>query len=209
MSEIKISVCEVGPIGTNCWLIMNQDTKEIIAVDPGGDAGIIVKAVRSLGGTLVDILLTHGHYDHILGLPGLLESFPVPVAACAEESEMLSDPGINMSGYMGDGVSVKPDRLFTDNEEFTSAGLHCRVLHTPGHSRGSCCYYFDEHKILFSGDTLFRCSVGRSDLFGGNEEAILNSLHRLISELPGETRVFPGHGPATTIEFEKRNNPFV
>ena len=209
MSEMKISVCVVGPIETNCWLILNPDSKEIIVVDRGDEAGKIIRMIRDLGGTLVNVLLTHGHHDHILGLQKLLEEFPAPVFACAEEVDMLSDPRFNMSVYTGSGVTVTPDRLLKDGEEFQAAGFGCRMLHTPGHSKGSCCYYFEDQKVLFSGDTLFRCSVGRSDLYGGSEDAILQSLHRLLRELPGETQVFPGHGPYTTIEFEKRNNPFV
>ena len=209
MPEMKIGVCVVGPIETNCYLIQNTETKEILVVDPGDSPAAIVRAVSEAGGTVAAVLLTHGHHDHILGVAGLLEKCPAPVYACADEKEMLSDPRLNMSAYEGANVTIVPDVWLEDNETFHKAGFEIRVLHTPGHTRGSCCYYFREHAVLFSGDTLFRGSVGRTDFPGGSMKQMVESLHRLLDEIPDSTTVFPGHGPATTIEFEKRNNPFV
>ena len=209
MPKMRISVCEVGPIVTNCYLIQNTDTREIIVVDPGDSAETITRAVLEMEGTVAAVLLTHGHHDHILGLPGLLEKCPSPVYACSDEKEMLSDPKINMSAFEGQNVTAEPDVWLEDNEVISMAGFDIRVIHTPGHTRGSCCYYFKEQNILISGDTLFRGSVGRTDFPGGSMKQMYGSLHRLLEELPDDTMVFPGHGPATTIEFEKRNNPFV
>ena len=122
---------------------------------------------------------------------------------------MLRDPVKNMTEYYRVPASFDADRYLDDNDEFTCAGFRIQVMHTPGHTVGGCCYYLPEEKILFSGDTLFCGSVGRTDFPGGSMSQIITSLHRLIDNLPEETEVYPGHNSSTTIGDEKRDNPFV
>ena len=122
---------------------------------------------------------------------------------------MLREPSVNMTAYYGEGCSVKPDRFLNDLDVFEAAGFSIQMLHTPGHTKGSCCYYIKEEGILFSGDTLFCGSVGRTDFPGGSTAEIVRSLHKLLEALPEETDVYPGHDAATTIGYEKRYNPFV
>ena len=160
-------------------------------------------------GRPVGILLTHGHYDHILAAEAVKEQYQIKIYACAQEQEMLREPSMNMSGYGGKSTSIKPDVLLHDLEVFTAAGFSIQMLHTPGHTPGSCCYYLKEEGVLFSGDTLFYGSVGRTDFEGGSTADIVRSLHKLVDNLPEETEVFPGHDASTTIGYEKRYNPFV
>ena len=207
MNKMVIRSCVVGKIRTNCYLAMNKESNELFIVDPGDEADLIVRTIQEMKGKPEGILLTHGHYDHILAVEELKRKFRIPVIACEAEADTLLHPEKNLSEETS--CSIKPDRLLKDNEEFTLAGAKIRVLHTPGHTKGSCCYYLKDEGVLFSGDTLFCCSVGRTDFPGGNTAEIIHSLHRLISELPEETEVYPGHEMSTTIGYEKRYNPFV
>ena len=158
---------------------------------------------------MVAILLTHGHFDHIMAAEELRDYYHIPIYACRAEADMLRDPVKNMTEYYRVPASFDADRYLDDNDEFTCAGFRIQVMHTPGHTVGGCCYYLPEEKILFSGDTLFCGSVGRTDFPGGSMSQIITSLHRLIDNLPEETEVYPGHNSSTTIGDEKRDNPFV
>lgn len=200
----------VGSLGTNCYLMMNSDTKETIAVDPGGTPQKIQKAVTDFGGKLTSILLTHGHFDHILGVPELLDAYEdVKIYALDAEEDLLVSPAKNCSSMVGRSCIVEPDVLVKDGQKFELAGISIEVIATPGHTKGSCCYYLPEEKIVFSGDTMFAESVGRTDLPTGNMGELVRSIRKLIEMLPGETIVYPGHAHSTSIEHEKRYNPFA
>ena len=136
-------------------------------------------------------------------------SYGNPVYACEKEAGTLLDPSANLSGYGNRSCSLKADILLEDLQAFEAAGFSVQMLHTPGHTPGSCCYYLKDEGILFSGDTLFYGSVGRTDFPGGSTAQIVESLHRLTDSLPEETEVYPGHDISTTIGYEKRYNPFV
>lgn len=153
--------------------------------------------------------MTHGHYDHILAVEDVKKEYQIPVYACEKESGTLLDPSANLSGYGNRSCSLKADILLEDLQVFDAAGFSVQMIHTPGHTPGSCCYYLKDEGILFSGDTLFYGSVGRTDLPGGSTGQIVESLHRLTDSLPEETEVYPGHDISTTIGYEKRYNPFV
>lgn len=199
----------MGMVMTNCYGLLNTQTKEVILVDPGDSPEVIGRMVEELEGKPVAIFLTHGHYDHILALDAVKEKYQIPVYACKEEEELLGDVSLNLTGQVRRPMVVRPEVLVSDLEEFTVAGFSIRAIHTPGHTKGSVCYYFPKESLLVSGDTLFHGSVGRTDLPTGSTAQMMESLKRLLKMLPEETDVLPGHESATTIGYEKRYNPFV
>ncbi|HIZ21540.1 MAG TPA: MBL fold metallo-hydrolase [Candidatus Blautia faecigallinarum] len=209
MSKLELQKCVLGMVFTNCYFLKNKETGELLIIDPADAPEKIFQKVEEMQGRPVGILLTHGHYDHILAAEAVKEQYQIKIYACAQEQEMLREPSMNMSGYGGKSTSIKPDVLLHDLEVFTAAGFSIQMLHTPGHTPGSCCYYLKEEGVLFSGDTLFYGSVGRTDFEGGSTADIVRSLHKLVDNLPEETEVFPGHDASTTIGYEKRYNPFV
>ena len=200
----------VGSLGTNCYLMMNSDTKEAVVVDPGGSPQKIQQAIAALGGSLTSILLTHGHFDHILAIPELLDAYEdVKVYALDQEEDLLVSPSKNCTSMIGRSCIVEPDVLVRDGQKLELAGISIEVIATPGHTKGSCCYYLPKENLLFSGDTMFAESVGRTDLPTGSMGELVRSIRKLIEMLPGETIVYPGHAHSTSIEHEKRYNPFA
>ena len=162
-----------------------------------------------MNGKPVAVLLTHGHFDHIMAAQAVKEKYNIPIYACRQEEEMLREPSVNMTAHYGRDCSITPDRFLDDLDVFEVAGFSIQMIHTPGHTKGSCCYYLKDEDVLFSGDTVFYGSVGRTDFPGGSTAQIVRSLHKLVDSLPEETEVFPGHDASTTIGYEKRYNPFV
>ena len=209
MMQMKVGQCRVGMVMTNCYGLLNTQTKEMILVDPGDSPEVIGRMVEELEGKPVAIFLTHGHYDHILALEAVKEKYQIPVYASKEEEELLGDVSLNLTGQVRRPMTVRPETLVSDLEKFIVAGFSVQAIHTPGHTKGSVCYYFPEESLLVSGDTLFHGSVGRTDLPTGSTAQMLESLKRLLETLPEETDVLPGHEAATTIGYEKRYNPFV
>ncbi len=209
MMQMKVGQCRVGMVMTNCYGLLNTQTKEMILVDPGDSPEVIGRMVEELEGKPVAIFLTHGHYDHILALEAVKEKYQIPVYAGKEEEELLGDVSLNLTGQVRRPMTVRPETLVSDLEKFTVAGFSVQAIHTPGHTKGSVCYYFPEESLLVSGDTLFHGSVGRTDLPTGSTAQMMESLKRLLETLPEETDVLPGHEAATTIGYEKRYNPFV
>ena len=209
MKNMILQKCVVGDVGTNCYLAMHRQTRELLIIDPGDRADLLIRQIRQMEGVPQAILLTHGHFDHILAAEELRSTFSIPAAAYETEKEMLADGKYNMSCEYGCPVEIVPDLLLTQDQEITLASFRIRCIHTPGHTPGSCCYYLPEEEILFSGDTLFKGSVGRTDFPGGSFSQIQDSLHRLLETLPEDTVVYPGHEGMTTIRIEKETNPFV
>lgn len=209
MSRLMLRQAVLGPIQTNVYFVKNTETRELFMVDPAANAARIKEMILKMDAGPVAILLTHGHFDHIMAAEELRDYYHIPIYACRAEADMLRDPVKNMTEYYRVPASFDADRYLDDNDEFTCAGFRIQVMHTPGHTVGGCCYYLPEEKILFSGDTLFCGSVGRTDFPGGSMSQIIMSLHRLIDNLPEETEVYPGHNSSTTIGDEKRDNPFV
>lgn len=210
-----VKTIPVGPLATNCYLIGNPEMKELLIFDPGADAAGIKSAVKETGMKPVAIFLTHGHFDHVGAVKNLKTEYGIPVIAGEEEKDLLSDkdyvlPGMFREEYPNpDALLITPDRLVSNEELLDIAGLYVTCLHTPGHTAGSYSYFFPAESMVVSGDTLFMESVGRTDFPTGSNEALMNSVRNILYELPEETIVLPGHGPATNIGYEKRYNIFT
>lgn len=207
---MKIEKYVVGMIGTNCYLVINEETKDTVMVDPGAYPTKLKNAVKEQGLKLKAVLLTHAHFDHIMGLSDVMEDIKIPVYVEEADLLMMMDGESNLSsGYMRGGYQFADAVPVRDGQQLQIAGFQFRVIHTPGHTPGGCCYYMEQEDVLFSGDTLFRTSVGRSDFPGGSASALVRSVKEKLLILPEETHVYPGHMEETTIGYEKRHNPFV
>ena len=209
MGKLKVSCIAVGEIETNCYLLHPEGAAETLIVDPGDEARRIRQRIEADELKPVAILLTHGHFDHILAVGTLRKMYPgIPVYACRDEKDVLSDPYLNAS-FMSRFEPVTADVWLREGDELDLAGLHFKVLQTPGHTIGSICYYFEEDKVLVAGDTLFFTGFGRTDLPTGSAAQLKKSLERLLLTLPEDVIVLPGHGRTTTIGFEKSVEGFA
>lgn len=206
MKKLEIEYRVLGMISTNTYFLINKETREALVVDPADSAEYIMKQFELRGYKLCAILLTHGHFDHIYAADRLRELSGAKIYAFEAERALLADPYMNRSVAWADAMTLIPDEFFADNQKVTLAGLDFTVLHTPGHTAGSCCFYFEDEEVLISGDTLFRETFGRTDLSTGSQAAMYTSLKRLFA-LPPATAVYPGHEEFTTIEHELRFNP--
>lgn len=204
---MRIQTFQVAPIGTNCYLV-SDDMKNAFIIDPGGDSDLIIENAKDLN--VKYILLTHTHYDHIGALDEVSQAFPeAEVAVHQIEKDALYDAAKNLSvgfnltyEYAGD-VHLE----LNDGDELVFGKAKIKVIHTPGHTAGGVCYFVED--LLFSGDTLFKSSVGRTDLPGGDAVTLLQSIKEKLFTLPGKTTVYPGHMGQTTIGWEKQRNPYV
>lgn len=208
MANIKIGRLTLGICQTNCYFLYKENSTEVIFIDPADKGEYIYETLKEKGFQIAGILLTHGHFDHIWGTNKLRELSGAPIYAYEEEKVLCEDAIQNVSDQVGRPYTVIPDRYLKDGEEITIAGMTCKVIATPGHTVGSCCYYFAEDKILISGDTLFQESVGRTDLATGSASAIVRSIKEKLFVLPEDVKVYPGHGDITDIGYEKKYNPF-
>lgn len=207
MENLKVKFFIVGNVQTNCYIISNSNTKEAIVVDPGDAPSKIEDYLNSNDLVCKAILLTHGHFDHILAAEELREKYHVKIYIHEDEAALVSDPEMNVSLYFtGREYSLKPDVLLKDNEQLNLAGQAIRVIHTPGHTGGGVCYLLEEHGILFSGDTLFRGSVGRTDFPTGDGKKLIEVIKEKLMVLDDSISVYPGHGMMTTIGYERNNN---
>lgn len=203
MAKIMIRSVTVSECYTNCYICMNKDTKEGFIVDPGDDELKISVNVSRLEMIPKAILLTHGHFDHIGAVNQLKERYNIPVIVGAKEEKVLTDSRMNLSSMFGEPVKVNGDKFLEDGEDFQVAGFDIQYILTPGHTPGSGCFYIEEEQVLFSGDTLFQASRGRTDFPGGSESDIIKSIKNKLLVLPGETEVYPGHMNITNIDSEK------
>ncbi len=198
----------VGPLETNCYIFGDEETKEIMVVDPGQNGKMILNHISEKGYILKYVVLTHGHFDHIMGMNPLLSVPGVKLLAHKEDVYKIFEP---QSGYLPrfgnpDYTPKEPDIYLEDNKSFKVGNLDVLVLHTPGHTKGGCCLLSED--VMFSGDTVFYHEIGRCDLEGGDYSIMLKSLKKL-KELPTDYKIYPGHGPSTTLFDEKKMNPYM
>lgn len=208
MGQIEIKSMTLGMVATNCYLIINKETKGALLIDPADNALRISNVIEENVCTLKAILLTHGHFDHIMALNELKKRYNVPVYAHEEEEDVLKQSSLNMSGMIGQIYTTQADIYVKDGEHLKLAGLDIIVLHTPGHTKGGVCYYLPEEKVLMSGDTLFHCSIGRTDFPTGSMSQLVRSVKEQLFVLPDDVQVYPGHDSVTSIGYEKQYNPF-
>lgn len=203
-----VDTLSLGPAGTNCHIVRaDRGAPEVVVIDPSGDAAEIRLQIAGMGARCAAILITHGHWDHLVGVADLAEGTGAPVHMPAGERVTLEEPGIH-SGYAPVAVrAYTPEVLLEGGETLELAGVAFAVLAVPGHSPAHLAYYADG--ALFSGDVLFAGSVGRTDVPGGDWATLLASIRSLADTYPAETVVYPGHGPATTLGAELARNPFL
>lgn len=206
---MKIEHYVVGVVGTNCYFAINEQTKECIIIDPGDESGRLADKIKAGGYAPVAILLTHAHFDHIMGVDALREQYKIPVYVHADDADMLQQPQLNCGAMIGTSALATADEQVHDGDTLELAGMEIQVLHTPGHTPGGACYYFPEEGVVFSGDTLFCESVGRTDLPGGSMSQLVRSVREKLFKLPDLTIVYPGHGEPTKISTEKQYNSFI
>jgi hydroxyacylglutathione hydrolase len=207
---MKLRTLTVGPVACTCAIVACSETGEAAVIDPGGHADRILAAIRAMGVQVKMLLHTHGHYDHIMATREVAEATGASILLHRNDQAMYEN--LPRQGTIF-GFSAQPppapNQLLVGGESIAIGKLSATVIHTPGHTPGCVGFYFAADGILFSGDTLFADSVGRTDLPGGSFPAIVKSIQNKLYALPVETRVIPGHGGETTIAYERENNPFV
>lgn len=208
MAEIKIGRMTLGACATNCYFLYREGSSQVVFVDPADQGAQLYEALKSKGLQVAAILLTHGHFDHIWGAEKLRELSGARIYALDAEKVVCQDAYVNISAQAGRKATITPDIWLTDGQELTLADISIRVIATPGHTIGSCCYYVEEAGFLVAGDTLFEASVGRTDFPTGSMSKLVRSVKEKLFVLPEETKVYPGHGDATSIGSEKKYNPF-
>lgn len=204
---MRIETLCLGALSTNCYLICNEKTKECIIIDPADSPSRVAMRCTYLDMKPVAILLTHGHFDHILGADALRKQYNIPIYVHEREEALMGDGEYNLSSVWTETYTLKADKTVADGDVLELAGFTINILHTPGHTIGSCCYYIEAEHTLISGDTLFYRSVGRTDFPTSRTRSLILSIKDKLFVLPDSTIVYPGHGESTTIEDEKIYNP--
>lgn len=208
MAEITRLV--VGPLEVNCYIYWDNKTKEAFVIDPGGDAGEIMTELKDKGLCVRYIINTHGHFDHV-GADAELKAGCEAVVAIHSGDVSLLAQAHEHAVFFGAAADKQPepDMLINDGDTIAAGGLSLKVIHTPGHTRGGVCLYNEADSVLFTGDTLFAGSIGRTDFEGGSYDEIMRSIKYKILPLGDHVKVLPGHGPSSTIAEEKESNPFL
>lgn len=208
-ATVKVNCFVVGMVQTNFYFLYREGSKETVVFDPADIGDRLYEELVKRGLEVKGIMLTHAHFDHIMGLAALKERTGAPVYACIHEKRLCESPRLNQSISYGRPCTVEPDHYLQDGQEVTIAGITMRTIFTPGHTEGSCAFYIEDGHILISGDTLFEGSIGRSDMPTGDQETLFKSIREKLYVLPDDTTVFSGHGNETTIGYEKKHNWFV
>ena len=208
MSDFRIKTMVLGMVGTCCYIVYHEKTREAVIIDPADNADYLVSKCREFGVEPEAVLLTHAHFDHMMAADDIRKTYGCKLYVHMDDEKMLNDPSLNLSGTMGtEQVSISADHLLRDGDVLHFLNREWKVMATPGHTAGSVCYYIPEEEVVFSGDTLFAESLGRTDLPTGSMSAIVHSIAEKLLVLPDEIMVYPGHGDATTIAHEKQYNP--
>lgn len=211
--NVQVACLTLGMFATNCYFIFDDNftdengKKHGIFIDPAEKGKMIYDSLTNKGFVVDLILLTHGHLDHIGGADELRKLSGAKIGCYEKEMALCNDLHLNASVYFGMNAQVVPDIYYKDEEEISAANLTCKLIATPGHTSGGCCFYFEEEKKLFCGDTLFEESVGRTDLPTGSLSELIRSINERLFVLPDDTYCYPGHGETTTIGHEKMYNP--
>ena len=209
MGELKIGRAVMGEVATNCYFVYDSENKNTVVFDVPCDGEGLYKALTGKGLKIAGICLTHGHFDHILGANELRKLASVKIYAYEGEKDVVEDTHNNCTDQTARLCTVKCNSYLPDGEEIDIEGIRFRLIATPGHTKGSCCYYFEKDGFLISGDTLFEGSVGRTDLPTGSTGTLIRSINEKLMCLPDEVKVYPGHGSETTIGYERKYNPFL
>lgn len=203
---MKVLTMTVGSLLENCYLV--YEGPEAVVIDPGADAQDILDTIRKNGLKLTHILLTHGHYDHIGAVQELKDRTGAKICIHMDDAEMLKSARKNLSISVGTpSVTYSPDMLLYDGQVIETGGMSIQVIHTPGHTPGGVCFAVGDN--LFTGDTLFNRSVGRTDFPGGSAVQLGRSMNDVLGNISQNYIVYPGHGPFSTLDYEKKNNPFM
>lgn len=202
MKNLDITKIIVGPVRTNCYLVRRVDSDKVIIIDPGDEAQVIEKKILNKALKPIAILLTHGHFDHIGAVDTLRTRFGIKSYMLEQEKDVINSEA-NLGRAFGIPTTGHADILVKEGDEITLDEITFKVIHTPGHTIGSCCYIVEDEKVLFSGDTLFYHSHGRTDFPTGSESAIIRSITEKLLVLDSDTVVYPGHEMDTTIGQEK------
>lgn len=206
--EIKRLV--LGLVRTNCYIVYSEATKKAVIIDPAADSRRIMEEISGLGVMPEAVLLTHGHFDHMLAAESLKNGYQIPICVHKADAQLVKHPDLNCSEqFLHMAYAVSANEELEDGQTLGFLDGALTVISTPGHTAGSCCYYAAKENILFSGDTLFQGSVGRTDLPTGSAATLVNSIREKLFTLPEETLVLSGHGDQTTIGEEKQYNPYV
>lgn len=197
---------ELGPFGSNCYIVADDTTKEGMIIDPGAEGERILKQVHDLELNIKYVVLTHGHIDHIGAVNEVIESTGARFLVHTAESSLIQSGSPGLFGMSRPSLP-EPDKWLKGGDTIEVGSLRFLVLHTPGHSAGGICLY--GHGVVFSGDTLFNFGIGRTDFPGGSFNQLMNNIYTKLMVLPDNTVVCPGHGPGSTIGAERRGNPFL
>lgn len=201
---------EAGPVDTMGYVVADEQTREALIIDvPLESREALLALIRDHDLRVTQIILTHGHFDHVGDVRALSEALQAPVAVGSKDAPMVEQPGSIVPGFGLQVEGVTPGILLEDGDIIDCGRLHLRVIHAPGHTPGHVVLYEMNGNILFAGDILFHSSIGRTDLPGGDYDTLMRSIVDRLLKLPDETVVYPGHGPSTTIGFERTHNPFI
>ncbi|HHV71933.1 MAG TPA: MBL fold metallo-hydrolase [Clostridia bacterium] len=198
---------ELGPFAANCYIIGCEDTKEAAVIDPGGNPSPVIELLKKDGYKVTSIINTHGHIDHIAGNEQLKAVTNAPICIHSADAGMLGNSRSNLSAFTGMPIKQVADRILEEGDIIKVGNIELEVLHTPGHTPGGIC--LKTEGLVFTGDTLFAGSIGRTDFPGGSYRQIIQSIKEKLLVLDGDTKVLPGHGPDSTIQVEKIFNPFL
>jgi hydroxyacylglutathione hydrolase len=207
---LQIRQLALGPLQTNCYIVGCEETHVAAVIDPGWEGKAIVATAEDDGWQISHILLTHSHFDHVAGLQEVKDATGAPIHIHPDAVDMMSNTTMS-AAFFGMRVPAPPppDHLLEDGQIIEVGRLRLHTLLAPGHAPGHVCFHLPEYRVLFDGDVLFNGGIGRTDLPEGDHETLIDSIRTVLLPLPDDTRVFSGHGPATTIGHERQTNPFL